>query len=177
MATTVSVSQSFSSECAFVCASANAGRTREIAQHNFFMTLCLLYERSGFCGAGHEFSLVTQRGFAGDQFKIFIETGEIIKSALVTQLFYTEVIFDQELAGVADAQFEEEAGVRLPGPGFEEAAEGIGADIGHGGDLFQLDGAPEMTEAVFIDKVDADVFGFTKAVFEADGGQRMHLVG
>jgi hypothetical protein len=53
--------------------------------------------------------LIFQRTFAGDQFKVFIETGKIIKSALITQLLYTKVVFDQQLAGVADTEFEEEA--------------------------------------------------------------------
>jgi hypothetical protein len=33
--------------------------------------------------------------FAGYQFKVFIETGKIIKSALITELLDAEVVLDQ----------------------------------------------------------------------------------
>jgi hypothetical protein len=34
-----------------------------------------------------------------------------------------------------------------------------------------------MAEAVFVDQVDAEVFGFPEAVFKADGGEGLQLVG
>lgn len=47
--------------------------------------------------------------------------GKIIKTTFVTQLFNAEAIFYKEFTGVADAQFEEEMGIGLPGPGLKEA--------------------------------------------------------
>lgn len=37
----------------------------------------------------HKIFLITQGAFTGYQFKVFIETGEIIKSALITELLDT----------------------------------------------------------------------------------------
>lgn len=113
---------------------------------------------------------------SGDQFKIFIETGEIIKSTLETDLLNAKVILDEQFTGMAHAQFEEKSGIGLSCPRFEEAAKGVGADIGHGCDLFQLDGAAEMAQAIIIDAIDAFVAGAGEAVAKAHGGEGIKLV-
>src|ERR1700754_4709758 len=106
-----------------------------------------------FCRVGYKLPLITQRTLSGDQFKVFVETGKIIKSTFIAKLLDAEVVFDQQLAGVSDTKLEKKAGIGLPGPGFEETAEGVGADIGHSRYLFQLDGPFEVRKTVFIDEV------------------------
>jgi hypothetical protein len=118
-----------------------------------------------------------QWGLAGNHFKVFVETREIIESALEAELLYIEVIFDQQPAGVPHAELEKETGVGFAGAGFEPSAEGIGTDVSNGGDLFQLDGAMEMAVAVFIDMVDAEMFGIGGALVEADRGEGLQLGG
>ena len=43
----------------------------------------------------HKFFLIDQRAFAGDHFKIFVEGGEIIKSAFITKLFNAQAAFNK----------------------------------------------------------------------------------
>jgi hypothetical protein len=43
----------------------------------------------------YEFFLVTERAFAGDHFKVFVKTGEIVEPAFVAKLFYTQVVFNE----------------------------------------------------------------------------------
>ncbi len=112
----------------------------------------------------------------GDQFKIFIETGEIIKSTLEADLLDAKIIFDKQFAGVTHAQLEEKTGIGLSCPRFEEAAKGVGADIGHGCDLFQLDGAAEMAQAIIIDAIYAFVAGAGETVAKPHGGEGIKLV-
>ena len=49
----------------------------------------------------HKFALVVERAFAGDQFKVFMEAGKIIKAAFIAKLFNAQVVFNQEFAGMA----------------------------------------------------------------------------
>src|SRR5882762_4932045 len=168
MGTMVSVSQSFSRECAGDWARSRSGVQKETIKANFFIFVF-------FCRAGYELPLISIGSFSGDQFKVFIETGKIIKSAFITKLLDAEVVFDQQFAGVSDPKLEEETGIGLSGPGFEETAEGVGADIGHSRYLFQLDGPLEVLKTVFVDKVHSFVFGFGKAVLKADGRQGLDL--
>ena len=112
----------------------------------------------------------------GDQFKIFIETGEIIKSTLEADLLDAKVILDKQFAGVTHAQLEEKTGIGLSCPRFKEPAERVGADIRHGCDLVQLDGAAEMTETIVIDAIDPFVAGTGETVAEGHGGEGVELV-
>jgi hypothetical protein len=121
--------------------------------------------------------LIAKRAFARDQLEILVKAGEIVKPALIAQLFDTEIIFYQQLAGVPHSYLDEEAGVGLPGPGFEKSAEGMGADICHRGNLFQLDRSFEVLQAVFIYSVDPLIFRLLEIMPEADGGKRVCLLG
>ena len=68
----------------------------------------------------HELPLIAQRTFTRDQFKIFIETGKIIKPALITQLLDAEIILDQQPARMAYPDLDQEPGIRLTRPGFKK---------------------------------------------------------
>jgi hypothetical protein len=87
----------------------------------------------------NEFFLVTERAFAGDHFKVLVKTGKVVEPAFVAKLFDAQVVFDEQLTGLAYAYFYKELRIGFACPGFEITAEGVGADIGHGSNLFQLD--------------------------------------
>ena len=66
---------------------------------------------SSRCQLSHKFSLVSKRAFAGDHFKIFMKTGEIIKAAFVAKLFNAQIVFNKKFAGMADADLDKELGI------------------------------------------------------------------
>jgi hypothetical protein len=123
------------------------------------------------CAGSGKFPLVAQGTFAGDQLEIFVKAGEVVEAALIAQLFDAEIIFDQQLAGVANPYLDKEAGVGLSRPGFEEPAERIRADICHCCDLVQLDRPFEILQAIFVNGIDPLIFHLLEIMPEADGGE------
>jgi hypothetical protein len=63
----------------------------------------------------HKFSLVGERAFARDQFKIFMKAGKVIKAAFVTKLFNAQVVFNKKFTGMAHPDLDEELRVSFPG--------------------------------------------------------------
>lgn len=55
-----------------------------------------------------EFLLVLHGAFAGVEFKIFVEVGEVIETAFKANLRHGDAAFRKELAGMADPEFEQE---------------------------------------------------------------------
>ena len=67
--------------------------------------LCTLYFLLCTCFSlsrhlSHELSLISERAFAGDQFKIFMKTGKIIKAAFITKLFDAHIIFNKQFTSM-----------------------------------------------------------------------------
>jgi hypothetical protein len=57
---------------------------------------------------GNKLPLVGQGAFTGDHLEIFMEAGEIIEAAFITKPLDALVVFNQELAGMTHAQFDQE---------------------------------------------------------------------
>ena len=117
------------------------------------------------------FALVELGRLAGDAFEVLVETGEIVETALVAQLFDADAVVEEQFAGVADAELGEELGIGLARPGFEIPAKRIGDEPGDGGHVFQIDLLGKMAKAIVIDGVDPIVLRFGEVGAEADGGQ------
>ena len=143
MATTESVSQSFSSVCDWACN--RSGEEPISSQISFFIL-------TGFSAPKERF-LISQGAFSSNQFKVFIETCEIIKSAFVTDLLAIHPVFDQELACMAHPQLKQIASPGFAGVGLEETTKGIGTDIGYGCNFLQGNGAFEVQHAISVNPV------------------------
>jgi hypothetical protein len=70
----------------------------------------------------HKFLLIGQRAFAGNQFKIFMETGKIIKTAFIAKLLDAHIVFNQQLAGMSYTYLNQKLGISFSRPGFEITA-------------------------------------------------------
>src|SRR5882724_317623 len=64
----------------------------------------------------YKFLLVAKGAFAGNEFKILMEAGEIIKPAFITKLFYAKIVFYQQLAGMPHPYLDHELRIGFPGP-------------------------------------------------------------
>lgn len=112
------------------------------------------------------------RGLAGDHFEMPVEAGEIIETALKTQLFDTDTIVDEQFAGVPYPYLGQELRPGLARAGFEITAKGIGNQAGNGGHFFQVDLLGESGKGIVIDRIDAIALEFRKIVTEPDGGKK-----
>ena len=78
---------------------------------------------------------------------------------------------------MAYPDFNQEPGIGLARPGFEEAAERMGTYIGYPGNLFQLNDALEIFQTILVDLVDPLIFPLLEIMPEANGRQRFYLLG
>jgi hypothetical protein len=78
----------------------------------------IILASSGFLirNLAHEFLLISERALAGNQFKIFVKAGKIIKAAFKTKLFNTEIIFNQQLAGMSNPDLNKKLRIGFSGP-------------------------------------------------------------
>jgi len=113
--------------------------------------------------------LIGLGAFPGDGLKVLVKTGEIVETALVTELFDADTVVEQQLAGVPDTYFSEELGICFTGARFEVPAEGVGYQSCDGGHLVKIDRPGEMAEGVVIDGVDAVIFRLCEFVAKPDG--------
>ena len=108
--------------------------------------------------------------FSCDGLEVLMETGEIVETAFVTELFDADPVVQQQLAGVSNAYFREKLGIGFAGAGLEIAAEGVGYQSCDGGHLVQIDGACEMAKGIVIDGIDAIIFQPGEIVTKTDRG-------
>src|SRR4030095_5617888 len=118
----------------------------------------------------HKLFLIGKWAFAGDHFKILMETGKIIKTAFVAKLFYTQIIFNQQFAGVSHPKLNQKLRIGFSCSGFKIPAERIRTDVSHPGYFFQLDGTFEIFHTVFVYSIDAVFFIIYKVILKTNRG-------
>lgn len=80
--------------------------------------------------------------------ELFIEIGKCIEAALIADIIYRPVAFDQQLAGMTDPQFIQVVNIGLLGALLEITAEGSNTHAGLRRHCIQADRIPEMGEGV-----------------------------
>ena len=115
------------------------------------------------------FLQVVLRALARDHFEVLVKAGEIIKTALITELFDADPVVDKQFAGMPYPDLRQELGIGLARPGFEIPAERIRDQPRNGGYLFQVDLFREIPESMIINGIDAVILGFGKIMPEANG--------
>jgi len=68
---------------------------------------------------GYKLLLIIKWAFASDHLEILMKAGEVIETAFIAQLLDADIIFNQQLAGMAHTYFNKELGIGLAGTGFE----------------------------------------------------------
>lgn len=79
--------------------------------------------------------LIAQWTLAGKLLEVFMKTREVMEAAFVTDLLDIHLVFDQEFAGVPNADFNKELRECLAGTRLEIAAKRVAAHAGHIGDF------------------------------------------
>ena len=113
------------------------------------------------------------RAFARNGFEMLMETGEIVKTALIAELLDAKPVVYKQFAGVTYTYFRQELRVGLPCSGFKIPAKRIGYQPCNDSYLVEIDFLCEMPEGIIINSIDTIILQFAKVMAEADGRKKM----
>jgi len=102
--------------------------------------------------------LIMLGAFAGDHFKVLMEAGEIIETALEAELFDADAIVNEQFTCMSYPDFSQELGICLSCSGFKIPAEGIRDQTSNCSYLFEVYLLAEMGKGIVINGVDPVVF-------------------
>ena len=100
------------------------------------------------------------RAFARDGFEMLMETGEIVKTALITELLDAESVVYKQFTGMTYAYFRQELRVGLSRSGFKIPAKRIGHHPCDRRYLLEIDLLGEMPESIIINGIDTIILQF-----------------